>query len=253
MILNEHRTEINQESPPMLSYRDYIAGRAPERASSGLSVIDYETHLFDFQKPIVDWALKRGRAAIFADAGLGKSQMQIHWGNEVSRQANGPVLFLAPLAVSAQTIREGAMFGNEINRADPDDTNPKGMVITNYEHVHKFDPSLYAGIEHADTEVWDLQVLEDESFVAEGCVVHNCPLQLDVIERCLQLWTNEGDVVWSPFMGIGSEGYVSLQMNRRFIGAELKQSYFDLAVKNLENVRSESDEVQFELFDSEVA
>jgi DNA modification methylase len=60
-----------------------------------------------------------------------------------------------------------------------------------------------------------------------------CPLQLDVIERCIHLWTNKGDLVFSPFTGIGSEGYVSLQMGRRFIGAELKRSYFDQAVKNL--------------------
>ena len=63
---------------------------------------------------------------------------------------------------------------------------------------------------------------------------HICPLQLDVIERAIQLWSNPGDVVWSPFMGIGSEGYVSVQMGRKFIGAELKESYFELAKRNME-------------------
>ncbi|HEY4713357.1 MAG TPA: DNA methyltransferase [Aquirhabdus sp.] len=62
---------------------------------------------------------------------------------------------------------------------------------------------------------------------------HICPLQLEVIERAMQLWSVEGDVVWSPFLGIGSEGYVALQMGRKFIGAELKQSYFELACRNL--------------------
>ncbi len=62
---------------------------------------------------------------------------------------------------------------------------------------------------------------------------HIAPLQLDVIERGLRLWSAKDDVVLSPFMGIGSEGYVSLQKGRRFIGTELKKSYFDLAVKNL--------------------
>jgi hypothetical protein len=62
---------------------------------------------------------------------------------------------------------------------------------------------------------------------------HICPLQLDVIERCLELWTNEGDVVLSPFAGIGSEGVVSLQAGRKFIGVELKQSYFEWAAKFL--------------------
>lgn len=62
---------------------------------------------------------------------------------------------------------------------------------------------------------------------------HVCPLQLDTIARCLELWTNENDVVFSPFMGIGSEGYMSLQMKRRFIGVELKESYYKVAKKNL--------------------
>lgn len=64
---------------------------------------------------------------------------------------------------------------------------------------------------------------------------HIAPLQLDLIERCLRLWSLPGDVVLSPFMGIGSEGYVSLQMKRKFIGFELKKSYFDCAVKNLQD------------------
>lgn len=63
---------------------------------------------------------------------------------------------------------------------------------------------------------------------------HICPLQLEVIRRGVELWTNPGDVVLSPFMGIGSEGYVSLQMGRRFVGAELKDSYFEQSARNLE-------------------
>lgn len=62
---------------------------------------------------------------------------------------------------------------------------------------------------------------------------HICPLQLEVIRRGVDLWTNPGDVVLSPFMGIGSEGYVSLQMARRFVGVELKKSYFEQAARNL--------------------
>jgi len=72
---------------------------------------------------------------------------------------------------------------------------------------------------------------------------HIAPLQLDVIERAMQLWSKEGDVVYSPFTGIGSEGYVALQMGRKFIGTELKESYFALAKRNLdeaENVKQES-------------
>jgi hypothetical protein len=64
---------------------------------------------------------------------------------------------------------------------------------------------------------------------------HICPLQLEVIRRGIELWTNPGDIVLSPFAGIGSEGYVALQMVRRFVGVELKDSYYRSASQNLEN------------------
>jgi hypothetical protein len=69
---------------------------------------------------------------------------------------------------------------------------------------------------------------------------HLCPLQLDLIERAIRLWSNPGDTVLSPFMGIGSEGYVSLKCGRRFVGAELKAAYFRQAIKNLQLKESES-------------
>ena len=72
---------------------------------------------------------------------------------------------------------------------------------------------------------------------------HICPLQLGVIERCLQLWSLPGEVVWSPFMGVGSEGYVSLRMGRKFIGAELKESYYKLALRNLEQAGKGQDDL----------
>ena len=65
---------------------------------------------------------------------------------------------------------------------------------------------------------------------------HICPLQLDVIHRALQLWTNPNDLVLDPFNGIGSSGYEALKMNRRYVGFELKKSYFNMAVKNLKAV-----------------
>jgi DNA modification methylase len=68
---------------------------------------------------------------------------------------------------------------------------------------------------------------------------HICPLQLDVIERAVELWSNEGDLVYSPFTGIGSEGVGSLELNRRFVGSELKESYFNQAVQNLRNAKSQ--------------
>lgn len=76
---------------------------------------------------------------------------------------------------------------------------------------------------------------------------HICPLQLDVIERCMQMWTKKDDVVWSPFMGIGSEGVVALQMGRQFIGAELKPEYFKMAEDNLNHAIDTTTEEQMAL------
>ena len=75
--------------------------------------------------------------------------------------------------------------------------------------------------------------LQKESAREEKDERHICPLQLQVIERALALWSNPGDTVFSPFAGIGSEGYVAINNGRKFIGAELKKSYFDQAVANL--------------------
>jgi DNA modification methylase len=71
---------------------------------------------------------------------------------------------------------------------------------------------------------------------------HICPLQLQVIDRALTLWSNPGDVVLSPFMGIGSEGYEALKMKRKFVGVELKTSYYNLAVRNLNDAENEMEE-----------
>lgn len=104
--------------------------------------------------------------------------------------------------------------------------------------------------QHYASPVWfDIQqtnTLQFKSARENDDERHICPLQLDVIERCNQLWSMPGDVVFSPFLGIGSEGYVALQMGRKFIGAELKSSYFKLAVQNLEKAVAQP--TQEELF-----
>jgi len=94
-----------------------------------------------------------------------------------------------------------------------------------------------------NADVWSIRVADDESFTAEGCIVKNCPLQLDVIERAIDLWTNKGDIVFSPFMGIGSEIYQAVKMGRKGIGIELKESYFENSYKNIMMAVQESNQV----------
>lgn len=90
-------------------------------------------------------------------------------------------------------------------------------------------------------------VLQKKGARDEADEKHICPLQLDFIYRCLVLWSNEGDHVFSPFTGIGSEGYQSVLHGRKFIGTELKQSYFKQATINLKNAEAEKGD----LFDAE--
>ena len=87
-----------------------------------------------------------------------------------------------------------------------------------------------------------------QSMKAEKDERHICPLQLQVIERAVELWTNPNDVVFSPFTGIGSEGYQSILQGRRFIGTELKPAYYQQAVKNLEKAEHEAKSEQSDLF-----
>jgi hypothetical protein len=84
--------------------------------------------------------------------------------------------------------------------------------------------------------IWELSATRA---LDENDEKHMCPLQLDVIERCIHLWTNKGDLVFSPFTGIGSEGYSAVRMGRRFVGTELKPQYFELACLNIEDATKE--------------
>lgn len=96
--------------------------------------------LFDWQKVIVRWAIRRGRAAIFANCGLGKTAMQLEWANQIHKREKEPVLILAPLAVSEQTCREGEKFGIKVNICKSEADICNGINITNYEKLHKFTP-----------------------------------------------------------------------------------------------------------------
>ena len=102
--------------------------------------------LFDFQAVIVQWALRKGRAAIFADTGLGKTGMQLTWARLVHEHTGGDVLVFAPLCVAHQTVKEGLKFGVTVNYCRSQDGIKPGVNITNYEMIEKFDLSTLAGV-----------------------------------------------------------------------------------------------------------
>ena len=107
---------------------------------------DLNPMLFDWQKVIVRWALARGRAAIFADCGLGKTPMQLEWAYFVQEETDKPVLILAPLAVSEQTKREGDKFDVDVNICFDDSDVVDGINITNYEKLHKLRTDRFSGV-----------------------------------------------------------------------------------------------------------
>jgi hypothetical protein len=101
--------------------------------------------LFDFQGALVDWSIRKGRAAIFADCGLGKTVIELVWGENVVRHTNGRVLLLTPLAVTHQIAAEAEKFS--IRAAISRDGTPcPGITITNYEKLHLFTPSDFVGV-----------------------------------------------------------------------------------------------------------
>ena len=103
-------------------------------------------HLFDWQAIIVQWALKRGRAALFEAPGNGKTIQQLEWANQIHKKEKEPILLFAPLAVSNQTKQEGKKFGIDVNICKSKNDVKNGLNITNYEKLHKFNPNDFIGI-----------------------------------------------------------------------------------------------------------
>lgn len=128
-----------------MSYQEFLNQKTHEGAAHGFEPVWMPPQLFDFQQSLVTWAIRKGRAAIFADCGLGKTAMQLTWAENVARHTGKPVLILTPLAVAAQTIREGEKFGIECHRSS-DGNVPGRIVITNYERLEHFKPSDFAGV-----------------------------------------------------------------------------------------------------------
>lgn len=130
----------------MDSYEAFIESKLTRIPDSGFDAVGMNDMLFDFQKDIVAWACRKGKAAIFADCGMGKTPMQLEWARQVHNHTGGNVLILAPLAVAAQTRREGDKFGIGVTVCRSQSDVKDGINVTNYEIMHKFDLSSFDGI-----------------------------------------------------------------------------------------------------------
>lgn len=127
-------------------YRTFIDRKSQLDGMFGFDPVWMPDFLFDFQKALIEWAIRKGRAAIFADCGLGKTPMQLAWAENVMRKTNKPVLILAPLSVSSQTVREGEKFGIETIRSSDGLLRGTKCVVTNYERLRHFSPGDFGGV-----------------------------------------------------------------------------------------------------------
>ena len=154
----------------LLDYEEFVKSKRRSEVATGHKPGELNEHLFDFQHAIVSWAVRRGRAAIFADTGLGKTLMQLSWADEVASHTGGIVVILAPLAVSEQTIEQGKTFGIDVNRIPHGEapTEP-GIWITNYERIDAIDFTELHGI-----------VLDESSILKS----HNGKTRTAIIESC---------------------------------------------------------------------
>jgi len=130
------------------SYQDFLASKRHVDPPTGFEVdpVSLSPHLFDFQRHVTAWAIQRGRAAVFADCGLGKTLIQLQWAQSVHKHTQGNVLIFAPLAVAKQTAREGDKFGFQVNVCRKQGDVKSGINVTNYEMMQHFDPSQFVAL-----------------------------------------------------------------------------------------------------------
>jgi len=130
----------------MTTYADFIERKTQLDEAHGFEPVWMPDFLYRFQADLVEWALRKGRTAIFADCGLGKTPMQLVWAENVHRHTGGEVLIVAPLAVGAQTVREGSKFGISVTQCrEIDDVRP-GINVTNYDRLARFVDCEWEGV-----------------------------------------------------------------------------------------------------------
>lgn len=134
------------ERPPgARTYSDFLVRKSQLDGDHGFDPIDLPSWLFDFQSDLVAWAIRKGRAAIFADCGLGKTAIELVWSDNVVRRTGGNILLLTPLAVTHQIANDAAKFGIDAS-VSRDGSVHRGITITNYEKLHLFDSSKFVGV-----------------------------------------------------------------------------------------------------------
>ncbi len=126
------------------AYQEFLASKRQREHLNGFEPLWMPDFLFDFQRELTDWSIRKGRAGLFESCGLGKTPQQLVWAENVARRMNGNVLILTPLAVSSQTVREGEKFGIECNQSQLGRIHR--ITVTNYERLKHFRPSDFSAV-----------------------------------------------------------------------------------------------------------
>ncbi len=159
------------------AYSAFLARKAILDPPTGLSEIpDLPAVLFPFQRDIVTWALKRGRAALFAGTGLGKSLMELSWGQAVTAATGGDILHFAPLAVAAQMVREAEKFGIPARHVRSQEDVAPGINITNYQKIEHFNLDRFSGVILDESSILKSESGHYRNELVEAC--HNIPFRL---------------------------------------------------------------------------
>ena len=140
-----NQLEVESLEMEGMDYDSFLQQKTQGGADTGFAPIWMPDFLFDFQSSLVDWAVRKGRAAIFADCGLGKTPMGLVWASNVARKTGRPVLYMNPCAVGPQCVREADKFGIEA-RMSRDGSSAGHIVVTNYERLHLFSPGDFGGV-----------------------------------------------------------------------------------------------------------
>lgn len=128
-----------------MNYTQFLERKAQLANSGGFEPTNIPDHLFDYQKELVEWSVRQGRAALFADCGLGKTPMSLAWAEQINHKTGKPVLFLTPLAVGFQIVQEAIKFGHDA-KLSRDGKIQSDIVVTNYEQIGKFSPEDFGGV-----------------------------------------------------------------------------------------------------------
>lgn len=126
-------------------YATFLQNKMQGNRADGFEPVWMPDYLFDFQAKMVEWAVRKGRAALFADCGLGKTPMQLTWAENVARKTGKPVLIVTPLAVAGQTVQEADKFGIDCQQSRDGTVMPR-ITVTNYERLHHFAAADFGGV-----------------------------------------------------------------------------------------------------------